>query len=783
MMIDNFKIALVVLFLALTSSSLPAQTKITGTVRDAITNEPALGVSVIIKELQKGAITDSEGNYSVSVPNDTYTVIFSSIVYKSLQKQINCNKDEVVLNVKLQPTSVQMDEVVVIGKSEAREIREQAMPIAVIDIENIKGIAGDISDVLSKTAGVQVRMSGGVGSKSRLSVRGLEGKRIGLFLDGVAISDNDEYTDINDIPVDFIERIEIYKGIVPAKLGGNAIGGAVNIVLKEYPPKYMNASFETGSFNTHKARFTFRRNKNGIKGGGGGYYTYSDNDYTMELPLQPGRYIKRDHDKYKKLVLGGSLTSYKWWFDEVELEAVYMSSEKEIQGIEYNIQEAKSLSDVFVFNTKLAKEDFLVKGLDLEASNAYQYSLYRYIDTASVQYNWDGETTPSYSTKHGVGLGEIGGQPNDIYNKAHNFYQKTNLNYIVSDKVAINFGSQYVHMRGIPKDTLKDLVIGQKTNFNSTMDSWVAGLSCEYNSANKKFTNALTAKHYYYSMHTKIVTTALAINSVPEPVDNKKSDFGISNAIRYRFTPELLIKTSLAYDVRLPSQKELLGDGFLIQASGDLTPERNTSFNLGLMYDIADKNNKRLQVELNGFYMHLKDMIRFTGGTLQLKYVNFGEMRTLGVEIEVKWDAKSWLYLWGNTTYQDLRDTREYRAGSTDKNWTKGDRLPNIPYLFANAGFELHKENLFGGKGQNSRFFADYSFVEEYFYDFEQSEKQERRIPRSFTINAGLVHSFYNQSLIVSLHANNITDEKVFSEFNRPLPGKNMGIKVRYVFK
>lgn len=776
---------IIFIFLIVSPLALFAQNlaKLKGIVIDKNTGEPLAGVSVYIEATKRGTITDNNGNYILHIPVGEYNISFSFVGFTTKEKTVKVEASNKLLNISLEPSFEKLEGVTITGKSETRLIREQAMPIAIIDIENIKGIAGDISDVLSKTAGIQVRMSGGVGSKSRLSVRGLEGKRIGLFLDGVAISDNDEYTDINDIPVDFIERIEIYKGIVPAKLGGNAIGGAVNIVLKEYPPKYMNASYETGSFNTHKARFTFRQNKNGIKAGGGGYYTYSDNDYTMELPLQPGRYIKRDHDKYKKQVLGGSLTSYKWWFDEVELEAVYMSSEKEIQGIEYNIQEAKSLSDVFVFNTKLTKKDFLVKGLDFETSNAYQYSLYRYIDTASVQYNWDRETTPSYSTKYGVGLGEIGDQPNDTYNKAHNFYQKTNLNYIVSDRVTINFASQYVHMRGIPKDTLKDLVIGHKTNFNSKMDSWVTGLSYEYNSTNKKFTNALTAKYYYYSMRTKIVTTVLAINSVPEPVENKKSDFGISNAIRFRFTPKLLIKTSLAYDVRLPSQKELLGDGFLIQASGNLIPERNTSFNIGLMYDATNKNNKRLQVELNGFYMYLEDMIRFTGGTLQSKYVNFGEMRTLGLEIEVKWDAKSWLYLWGNATYQDLRDTRTYRAGSTDKNWTKGDRMPNIPYLFANAGFELHKENLFGGKRQNSRFFTDCSFVEEYFYDFEQSKKQERRIPRSFTVNAGLVHRFYNQSLILSLHANNIIDKQVFSEFNRPLSGRNFGLKVRYVFK
>ncbi len=315
------------------------------------------------------------------------------------------------------------------------------------------------------------------------------------------------------------------------------------------------------------------------------------------------------------------------------------------------------------------------------------------------------------------------------------------------------------------------------------MNSWVIGLTHEYNSLNQKLTNAFTVKYYLYSMKT-FLADFYGISSIPEKIDMKKQDFGISNAIRYRFTPEFLIKTSLGYDVRLPSESELLGDGFIIVPAGNLEPERNTSFNLGFMYDISYNRYARLQLEINGFYMQLDNMIRFTtSGALQNKYENFGEMRTIGGEFEVKWDASDWLYLWSNLTYQDLRDTREFEAGSSVPNPTKDDRIPNIPYFFANAGIELHKENLFGGIGQNTRFFTDCSFVEEYFYDFEQSIYQERRIPTSLVINAGLEHSLYNQSIFISLQMNNITNEKVLSEFNRPLPGRNFGFKVRYVMK
>ena len=109
--------------------------------------------------------------------------------------------------------------------------------------------------------------------------------------------------------------------------------------------------------------------------------------------------------------------------------------------------------------------------------------------------------------------------------------------------------------------------------------------------------------------------------------------------------------------------------------------------------------------------------------------------------------------------------------------------MPNIPYLLANAGLEYHKENLFGGKGQNTRIFTDGSFVEEYFYDFEQSRFQERRIPRTFSGNIGIEHSFMNGRFIISARMNNLTDARMMSEFNRPLPGRNWGVRLRYVLK
>ena len=136
----------------------------------------------------------------------------------------------------------ELEGVTIVGHNEIRKMREAAMPISILGTRQLEGTTTSINDALARTAGITVRNTGGVGSASRISVRGLEGKRMGLYIDEAAIGQLSDYLSLNDIPTDMIERIEIYKGIVPYRFGGSALGGAVNVVTKEYPPVYLDAS-------------------------------------------------------------------------------------------------------------------------------------------------------------------------------------------------------------------------------------------------------------------------------------------------------------------------------------------------------------------------------------------------------------------------------------------------------------------------------------------------------------------------------------------------------------
>ena len=768
------------LLLLLFSLSISAQNtaELIGTVTDKVTHQPLIGADVYIKELNKGVSTDARGQYRLThLPEGNYTVWFSFLGYQTFGKKISV-KGQMRSDVSLKEQAEEISGVTVSGKSIAHQKKEQSMPVTVIDMSNLRGTVSSVQDILLKTVGITLRSSGGVGSSSRISVRGLEGKRIGFFIDELPLGEQTDYIDINDIPIDMIDRIEIYKGVVPARFGGSSLGGAINIVIREYPDKYADLSYGYESYNTHKAQGVFKRNlkQRGLVFGIGGGYTSSDNNYTFDSPFQEGLRITRNHDKYRKLIIGGSFKAKKWWFDEVELEPVFVKTYKEIQGIEYDIREAHSQSLMTGLSNKLEKDNFLTEGLNLDMFNGLVLTKMNFIDKATRRYEWDGSSYPTPS-RYG---GEAGyNYPSDSDDKKLTFINKTNLEYILTERHSLNINSVFSMANGTPKDDLKTLSLGKQVNFDSQMRSWISGLTYDFRTLNDVFLNSLTVRHYMYTMHTQ-----MAPLFVPGKydVDVSKSDFGVNNAMRYRFLPSLMGKLSAGYEVRIPSETELLGDGIAVIPSPDLLPERNLSANLGLLFDLTGKHPTNAQIEMNFFYMYLQDMIRYTAGLIGAQYQNFGEMRTLGVEFEAKADILPSLYLYGNTTYQDLRDTRAYEPESTVPNPTKNKRMPNIPYLMANAGLEFHRENLFGGTGQNTRLFADVAFVEEYYYDFEMTQLQKRRIPRSTTIDIGFEHSFLNNKVFLSGKVRNITNEKTLSEFNRPLMGINGGVKLRVIF-
>ena len=677
-------------------------------------------------------------------------------------------------------TDREIETVTITSSTEIRKMREAAMPLSVLDTRQLEGTTSSINDALARTSGITVRNTGGVGSASRISVRGLEGKRMGVYIDEAAIGQMSDYMSLNDIPTDMIERIEVYKGIVPYRFGGSALGGAVNVVTKEYPPVYLDASYEIASFNTHKFSTAFKQTnrKTGLQFGLGGVLTYSDNNYKMKLQNLENREVTRNHDQFKKVMFGGSLKATKWYFDEAKLELVCLGTRAEIQGIDTDIREAYNHSTSFITALTLKRDNFIFDGLDLDFDFAYSYGNNGLYDAAPYRYDWDGNR---YNSVSAFG-GEQASYASDSDNRTNDLVGKINFNYLLDEHNTLNLNVYATHTSQNPENDLMDKSFGYQTNFNSDMSSITTGFSYDLSLFDNKFMSATTVKNFNFSSNTKVLEQTYL--NKPKDVNINKNYWGGSESLRYKFTKRLLAKASFSSEVRIPTAEELAGNGYSILPATDLAPERCNGMNAGLLYHRANPFGF-VEIEANYFFNQLEDMIRYQADMIpsMARYANFGTVRTKGAEFEMKGDLTSFLYLYGNATYQDLRDRRKHETGSTADNPTYGKRMPNIPYILANFGAEIHKGNIFGGKQQNSRLLFDAQYVHEYFYDFEMSKYQDRKIPTSFTIDLGFEHSFFNERWTLTFKVKNLTDKTVYSDLNRPLPGRNFGFKVRYVMK
>lgn len=106
--------------------------------------------------------------------------------------------------------------------------------VTVIETKDFKGEQKTLPDMLKTVPGVHVREVNGKGQYTTVTVRGSTAAQVGIFMDGILTNlGGDAAVDISTIPVKNIERIEVYRGYVPARFGGTFIGGVINIVTKK----------------------------------------------------------------------------------------------------------------------------------------------------------------------------------------------------------------------------------------------------------------------------------------------------------------------------------------------------------------------------------------------------------------------------------------------------------------------------------------------------------------------------------------------------------------------
>lgn len=232
-------------------------------------------------------------------------------------------------------------------------------------------------------------------------------------------------------------------------------------------------------------------------------------------------------------------------------------------------------------------------------------------------------------------------------------------------------------------------------------------------------------------------------------------------------------KGSYEFATRLPRPDELFGDAVFTKQNVGLAPEVSHNVNLGLALDLGRGRHGAWRAELNGFLRNAKNLIVLLAAYGErFRHENVFAARSAGVEASAGWTSpRGRLGVDGNVTYLDFRNL------SNDGPFAEfqGDRIPNRPFLFANASAQIGESGLFGPSDRLSLAWHT-RFVKEFFEFWESAGTREtkRTIPDQLLHTAVLTYlvSRGDRSFSISGEVSNLTDAKAFDFYGAQRPGR-----------
>lgn len=792
---------LLLILLSCFTSILFAQT---GTLSGQITDhnqKPVVAATVSIKEVNKSTMTDQNGRYEISgLKYGSYTVTISSITTHAKTITVKVSSAKTTTNTEVKgDKDRELQQVNVHGKTEKRKIETSGFAVNVVDTKDASLRNLQTNELLNRTVGVRVRQSGGIGAASSYNLNGMSGRAIGIFIDGIEISTYGPSFNLNNIPPAMIERVEVYKGVLPAHLAGDYLGGGINVILKKggVATNFV-ASASYGSFNTFQSDIggTYRNPKSGFTFRGSGFYTYSDNNYEVwgrfvkiELPngTTPLTRGKRFNDAYKSF--GGRVeagfTGVKWAdnfmvnynisdvYDEVQ-HGQYMNKPYKGRFVENNSK---------VVGLDYKKNDLFIKGLNF-LFNGVHSDRHQYIqDTVSYRYNWDGQRIIGLK---GEPIRSTTGAQQGAATMATIDQKTTSMRASLSYNIAENHKLVYNHLYYVVDrrdfDPLRDIV-QQSYDANSQLTKNVAALSYEAKFFDGKLTTNLFGKNYNQKID-RIEPVLQTVNGQPTRVEkqtkNSRDATGYGFASSYELVPSFVLIASAEKAIRMPDEDAIFGNPAQnALPNTSILPELSNNYNLGFRAGSYKLNeNNRLSFSGAVFIRDTKDKIvqksedRAVTNIETTTMVNLSGVRTIGAEAEVN-------YIYRNLNVI-VNASRLHSPLNSYGVKGHGRQIPNEPYFTGNANLQYRLNDVFK-KNSIMNLYYNLGYVHAFETIFQDKVLDDYfTTPTQFIQDLGITYRFPNQRVVVSFDAKNILNTEAYDNFAIQKPGRAFYIKLNY---
>lgn len=262
-------------------------------------DQPLEFASIAVHQTNMGTITDSTGYFRIEdVAYGEYRLEVSMLGFISRRHSVKISADEpnASINFELEPSHLDLDEVVVSGTMKTVSRLDSPVPVEVYSDDFFKANpAPSVFESLQNVNGVRPQLNCNVCNTGDIHINGLEGPYTMVLIDGMPIvSGLSTVYGLTGIPQSLIERVEVVKGPASTLYGSEAVGGLINIITRNpgSAPQFSADIFGTswGEVNTDLGlRFGLGKKASALLGVN--YFNYqqpidNNNDGFTDITLQ-----------------------------------------------------------------------------------------------------------------------------------------------------------------------------------------------------------------------------------------------------------------------------------------------------------------------------------------------------------------------------------------------------------------------------------------------------------------------------------------------------------------
>ena len=526
--------------------------------------------------------------------------------------------------------------------------------VTVIRLEERVGEQRTLPELLEDVPGLRVISLRGRHGYSVASVRGSTSAQVAVYVDGVLMNLHGEAAvDLSAIPIDNIERIEVYRGFVPARFGAQAMGGVINIITRLPAEPQTSVSLSAGSFGRYRGILSHSAMLgDGRFFGSLGYETYDGN---FRYWNDAGTPFNLDDD-YTARRRGNSFENtdllLRWENDDWRVRASWIRRNRELA------LPAPGLDRPGVPQRPSALLDTRRTDLSLGRSHT----------SGVVNWEWDvGYTAQNqrYNSRRGNALSAIGGMAVTSSEYATSrLAASLRANMPLGERHFLEMRAGYSHERLNIRGDMVYQYLGGIDRYS--MADWHVIL---------QNTTALDAAGAF------LFTPSLRWHQV-----DGEGRFTWQAALSKEFANNWMIKATYGTYARAPNMFERYGDGaFILPAPGDMHWETGTQFDVGIMWNgtVEALGNARTRTSLSAFWRDTDNLIEFLMTSPRFaRFDNIARAEVRGVELETALDWERWslslhgTWMDGTNRTPDAGTARYYGMALPNRpTWSGGTRL------------------------------------------------------------------------------------------------------------